>query len=128
VTKVLDTSAILALIKNEAGSDIVMAALNDAVVSTANVAEVFSYAARNNWPTKVADAFMAHRGLSIAPLSLEEAALAGTMAASTRTAGLSLGDRCCLALAKLRGIPALTADRPWSQFAGSLGVTIELIR
>ena len=128
MTIALDTSSILALIKNEPGADTVLAALGDAVVCTANVAEVYSFFARNGLPRGVVDEFMAHRGLEIAPLSLAEAELAGSFVEFTRAAGLSLGDRCCLALAKLRGIVALTADRPWLQFSEPLGVKIELIR
>lgn len=37
----------------------------------------------------------------------------------TPTGGLSLGDRCCLALARRLGASAiLTADRAWSGLAG----------
>ena len=45
-------------------------------------------------------------------------------------AGLSLGDRACLALAGLLGTPALTTDRLWAKLA--LGepfrVDVELLR
>ncbi len=128
MTKALDTSAILAVIRDEAGAEKVSDYLDDALVSTVTAAEVFSYVSRNGLPIEVADEFLAHRGLTIVPLSLSEAALAGSFTAHTRSAGLSLGDRCCLALAKLRGVVALTADRSWAQFAESLGVEIELIR
>jgi ribonuclease VapC len=46
----------------------------------------------------------------------------------TRTVGLSLGDRACLALARSRKAVALTADRPWSQVADAVGVTVRCIR
>lgn len=42
--------------------------------------------------------------------------------------GLSLGDRICLALAKTRGLPALTADKAWKSLAGELGIKVELVR
>ena len=44
----------------------------------------------------------------------------------TRAAGLSLGDRACLALAKSQGGLVLTADRVWATL--DIGVEIELIR
>jgi PIN domain nuclease of toxin-antitoxin system len=44
----------------------------------------------------------------------------------TRAAGLSLGDRACLALARERRIPALTADRAWSHL--QLGIEIQTVR
>jgi PIN domain nuclease of toxin-antitoxin system len=40
--------------------------------------------------------------------------------------GLSLADRACLALAKQRGLPVLTADRIWQTL--DLGVAVVLIR
>jgi len=41
-------------------------------------------------------------------------------------AGLSLGDRACLALADAMGCPAVTADRAWSSI--DIGVSVVLIR
>jgi PIN domain nuclease of toxin-antitoxin system len=40
--------------------------------------------------------------------------------------GLALGDRACLALAGLRGLPAVTADRAWGKL--DLGIPIEVVR
>ena len=50
------------------------------------------------------------------------------MAQATRSAGLSLGDRLCLALAQRNGNGALTADRMWLKVAEAVGVVVELIR
>jgi len=43
----------------------------------------------------------------------------------TKHLGLSLGDRCCLALAILENLPAVTADKNW---AGLNVCKIEIIR
>jgi PIN domain nuclease of toxin-antitoxin system len=40
--------------------------------------------------------------------------------------GLSLGDRACLALARLRNLPAVTADRAWAKL--DLAIPIEVVR
>ena len=53
---------------------------------------------------------------------------AGMLRPLTVEGGLSLGDRYCLALAKLEGLPALTAERRWSMIAEAAGVVIEIIR
>ena len=53
---------------------------------------------------------------------------AGMLRPLTLPAGLSLGDRYCLALAKREGIPALTAERRWPNIAVAADVTVELIR
>ena len=44
----------------------------------------------------------------------------------TRSAGLSLGDRACLALAQRLGLEAVTAERAWAGL--ELGVTVRVIR
>jgi PIN domain nuclease of toxin-antitoxin system len=50
----------------------------------------------------------------------------GALIAETASKGLSLGDRACLALARVRSLPAVTADRSWSGV--DVGVQIQLIR
>ena len=44
----------------------------------------------------------------------------------TRRASWSLGDRACLALASIRQLPVLTADRSWAQL--DIGIQIEVVR
>lgn len=102
--------------------------LDEAIVSAVNVAEVYTYVAINNLPTEAIDAFFADTGVAIVSFDLGQAVTAGQLASITRKAGLSLGDRSCLALAKLRNVEVLTADRPWLQFAAETGLTITLLR
>jgi len=125
---IIDASAILAAILGEAGGDAVFAMLDEATVSTVNVAEVYTYAAINELPTGAIDAFFADTGIEIAPFDQQQAVAAGQLASITRRAGLSLGDRSCLALATLRRAEVLTADRPWEQIADATGLTITLLR
>ncbi len=51
---------------------------------------------------------------------------AGILWCQTRSAGLSLGDRACLALAARERLPALTTDHAWTQ--GNFGVEVQVIR
>jgi len=125
---VVDASAILAAILGEAGGDTVFDLLEDAMVSTVNMAEVYTYAAINALPTAAIDAFFADTGIEIASFDHAQAVTAGQLAGLTRKAGLSLGDRACLALARLREADVLTADRPWQQVADAVGLTVTLIR
>ena len=63
------------------------------------------------------------------PFRREEALLAGRLRESTRQAGLSLGDRACLALALSLGLPVLTAERAWAEPAArSRGPADPLVR
>lgn len=125
---VIDASAILAAILGEPAGDAVFDMLDEAAVSTVNVAEVYTYAALNELATDAIDAFFADTGVEIAPFDHQQAIAAGRLASITRKAGLSLGDRSCLALATLRGAQVLTADRPWEQIAEVTGLTITLLR
>ena len=124
----IDASAILAAILGEPGGDSVFDLLDEAVVSTVNVAEVYTYAAMKDLPTEAIDAFFADTGITMISFDPAQAVAAGQLASITRKAGLSLGDRSCLALAKLRNAEVLTADRPWQQVAGAAGVLVRLLR
>jgi ribonuclease VapC len=54
------------------------------------------------------------------------AALCADLLPRTRSLGLSLGDRACLALAAAEGCPAMTADTAWKDL--DVGVEVVLIR
>ena len=66
--------------------------------------------------------------LDIRSHDVEAALGAGHLRPATRSAGLSLGDRACLALASALNLPALTADRGWLAVADAVGVQVDLIR
>jgi PIN domain nuclease of toxin-antitoxin system len=100
---VLDSSAVLAAILNERGGGGVFDRIEEAAISSVNVAEVYSFAAINTAPLEAIDAFFADTGIEVAPFSHGHAVVAGRFASLTRKAGLSLGDRACLALAADRG-------------------------
>lgn len=120
---VLDASAVLALLNNEPGASKVAAALNGASISAVNLAEVAA---------KLSDYGMAQADIEMAlgnlPLRINPLDEAGSYASaglrqSTRPGGLSLGDRCCLALGQTLGEEILTADRAWTRLGLSLTVT-----
>ena len=64
----------------------------------------------------------------LVPFDDDLAIRAALLLPATRSAGLSLGDRACLALAERSGVPALTADTAWSGVAEVTGVVVTLIR
>jgi ribonuclease VapC len=126
---VLDASAVLALILEEAGASRVLKALEaGAELTTANFAEVASrYAAQGASAT---DLRAMRSGLPVTLVDIDEdlAIRAALMFQATRAAGLSLGDRLCLAQAQRSGQPALTADRAWVGVGDALGIEVEVIR
>lgn len=125
---VLDASALLALILGETGGDAVGEVLADAVMTTVNLAEVVTYAARNGATESDVRALLDPLPFERVAFDEDLAHAAGLLVARTRSAGLSLGDRACLSLAARLGVPAMTADRPWEVVGRDTGIAITLIR
>jgi PIN domain nuclease of toxin-antitoxin system len=123
---ILDASALLALLNNESGADAVRDTLPNAAISAVNLAEVISRLIAVGMPEDKTKEILSALGLEVAPFTEEEAFQCGLLYPKTKPMGLSLGDRACLALAKVRGVRALTADRSWQ--ALDIGVQIKLIR
>ncbi|RBP18063.1 PIN domain nuclease of toxin-antitoxin system [Roseiarcus fermentans] len=125
---VLDASALLAALNGEPGADRVAASLDAGVVSAVNFAEVAGAIARGGNSADEVRAILTALACPIIPADEEMAVEAGLMRALTARAGLSLGDRFCLALGRRLRAPVLTADRRWALIADDVGVTVELIR
>ena len=125
---VVDASAILALLLGEPGADRVKAALDGSVMSTVNLGEVVSHYAKLGAARQDIEAMLRPLPIRLIPLDAGLSYDAGMLRPITLEGGLSLGDRCCLALAKREGLPALTAEQRWPLIAEAAGVSVELIR
>lgn len=123
---VLDASVLLAVINGEAGSQNLHPFLAGGLVSTVNLAEVAARLADFGMPPEDARQAIAYLGVETVSFSEDQALASGALRAATRAAGLSLGDRACLALARARGLPAFTADRAWRGL--DAGVEIRVVR
>lgn len=122
----LDSSALLALLRREAGAERVLAVIEHGVISAVNLCEVLGKLHDLARPRGEIEAVMQTLEMEIVPFDDAQAERAAALRPLTRAKGLSLGDRACLALAATRGIPALTGDRAWTEV--DTGVTIELFR
>ncbi len=125
---VLDASALLAAFFNEAGADVVAQRMSGALVSTINLSEVVVKLVDRGIPDDQILEIMDQLDVEIVPVDQEQALTAGFFRKETRSAGLSLGDRTCLALARVRNAVALTSDRDWSTIAEEVGVEVMVIR
>jgi len=79
-------------------------------------------------PDEVVETVIGTLQLSIQPFDYDQALATAQLRSITRSAGLSLGDRACLTLAKARRVPALTADTAWREVADAAAVDVKLIR
>ena len=123
---VLDASAVLALLNREPGHELVAGLLGEAAASTVNLSEVASKLSDKGLdPLSIRPDLLA-LGLSVIPFDEELAFEAAALRSSTRHAGLSLGDRACLATAAALGATAVTADRDWDRL--DLAVKITVVR
>lgn len=121
---VLDASALLCLFFREPGADRVEARMSGAYVSAANLAEVVAKLVDRGVDGAGLVADIAELDLKVMPLDRAQAEAAGLLRATTREAGLSLGDRCCLALAQSLGATALTTDRAWKSLSAAIAVEV----
>jgi PIN domain nuclease of toxin-antitoxin system len=123
----LDASALLAVLNAEPGNDVVRAALTArSPISAANFSEVVSKLADLGLTEVETNTVLASIELEVLDFTRAHAYQAGRIRPQTRTAGLSIADRACLAVAKSLELPVLTGDHSWSRV--EVGVKVELFR
>jgi ribonuclease VapC len=128
MTAILDASAVIALLEGESGAEIVSVALPGAKIGAVNLAEIVGIYSQRGVSDRHVAAMLAPLKLDIVAADADLARRAGQLRAPTAGAGLSLGDRFCLALTEREKATALTADRQWLAVADTIGIKIELIR
>lgn len=124
--RVLDASAVLAYLFVETGWEIVEPLLVHAGISAVNWSEVVQKATARGVNIAGLASDLSALGTSIVDFTLDDAEEAASLWHQTRSLGLSLGDRACLALGIRLQLPIVTADRAWSTL--SLPVSIQVVR
>ncbi|HYZ23014.1 MAG TPA: type II toxin-antitoxin system VapC family toxin [Rhodopila sp.] len=117
---VLDASAVLALLQGESGAAAVASLLPRAVISAVNLAEIVAKLIDAGVPADAARTALDALHLTVHSFDQDAAYATAALRLSTRKAGLSLGDRACLALAVRLAAPAVTADRGWTTITTGL--------
>lgn len=111
---VLDASVLLAMLHDEPGGGVIIPLLMRCVMSAVNWAEVVQKSLARGVNVAGMRDDVTSLGLTIAVFSAEDGEVAAQLWLETRSHGLSLGDRACLALALRLKLPALTTDRAWA--------------
>ena len=112
---VLDTSAVLAYLFQETGADMLTPVFEAAsgLISSVNYAELVGKLIARGMPPAVIRETLTGLELEVVAYDETQAFLTGELRSVGKTAGLSLGDRACLALGTIMQLPVLTADRAW---------------
>lgn len=124
---VVDASAVLAFLKFEPGAEVVTEYLQGALLSAVNLLEVLEKSVKIE-PGAAEKTVRLLLGWQVefVPFDSDQALIAATIRQQVGTADVSLADRVCLALAKSRGLPVVTADRLWTTLP--LGLNVIQIR
>lgn len=123
---ILDASALLALINQEKGADIVKRYFPFVVMSAVNVSEVATILHHTGIPTDEVTLMLNDLLQTVIPFEKKQIYQTAFLRDKTRHLGLSFADRACLALGILHQQTIITADKAWGKL--KLGVAIQLIR
>lgn len=123
---VLDASALLAAMLGERGAETVEVHFADACISAVNLSEVVAKLAERGVPAQTIRESLSDLDLDVRDFDTAHALRGGELRTLTRSKGLSLGDRACLALAGELGAVAVTTDAVWGDL--DVGVVVEVAR
>jgi PIN domain nuclease of toxin-antitoxin system len=124
---VFDASAILALLHNEVGADLVSAHIGDGLISAVNLQEVIKELVRRGIALDASLEMLDALHLDVRAHDREGAIAAAALYPETHKHGCGLGDRTCMALAIAEKLPALTADKVWEHVEAT-GLQVQLVR
>jgi len=121
---IVDASALIALFFSEPGADKVLEHIRSStgLVSIVNYCEVLTKLYELGFTVKEFDAVFEDMPLTLVDINKEISRYAAALRPGTRNAGLSLGDRYCLASAYYYRGTAVTADKVWNTVKVSIPI------
>jgi ribonuclease VapC len=114
---VFDSSAVIALLRNEPGADLIAEYAGEAIISAVNLQEAIKVLLADGASVRVTRGLIDALKLEVRSHDVAGAYAAAALYAATKTKGSGLGDRTCMALAIAEGLPAITTDQQWSELA-----------
>jgi PIN domain nuclease of toxin-antitoxin system len=112
---VLDSSAVIALVRREQGWEKVQAALEHSVISAISLTESMTKLIRQGGEPRLVERLLRALDLEAIPWDEELAWASRGLFPLAWTNGLSLADRACLTLARQLDLAAMTAVAEWKK-------------
>ncbi|OJW53439.1 MAG: hypothetical protein BGO67_01700 [Alphaproteobacteria bacterium 41-28] len=119
---VLDASAILALIQEEPGAEVIRPLLKQSMMSAVNVAETLTSLQKVEMDPEEGMEYLSILISQIVDFDTDQAIDAARLYPHVKHKGLSLGDRACLALGKKFQATIYTADKIWKDIYPELDI------
>lgn len=120
---VLDASALMVLINEEHGHEKIADYLPESCMSAVNLSEVISILHSTTMPIKEIKRLIQDLVHAVIPFDEIHAYETAELRFLTKDNGLSLGDRACIALGKIKNLSVITADKVWA----SLNIDAKII-
>jgi ribonuclease VapC len=124
----IDSSAVLAVLRQEPGADSAIEMMYNGFISAINLGEVAQVQLRDGRSRAEVERTMNEFAIPTIDVDSYLAYSAAEMRMTALSKGMSQADCICLALAKREGVPALTGDRKWLEVADALGIEVRLFR
>lgn len=120
----LDTSALIALLKKEPGYEIIEGLIANSAISSVNLSELVSIMARNDVIDSEIIEVITDLVPEVLPFTESIAIQAGILIKHTKSLGLSLGDRACIATGLAHNMTIYTTDRIWEKLDISANIIV----
>jgi PIN domain nuclease of toxin-antitoxin system len=122
MTVVIDSSAVLAILKNERGGDQAVSLSRGALLSAVNLIEVRSKMMEAVSDVDRALSTLDRLEINVVPFTPHQGKMAADLWPIVKGKSVSLADRACIALAIDKNATLVTADRGWAK----LGLSLDL--
>lgn len=125
-TSVIDASAVLAMIFDEAGGDMVADVCEGAILNAVNLDEVLHKVVRRGIDPILVETQLSRLGISVVAFDGRQARVSAALHSQLTGTATSFADRACLSMGLMLNATVLTADAKWTGLG--LDVDIRLIR
>jgi PIN domain nuclease of toxin-antitoxin system len=110
---VIDSSALLAIIYNEEGTDKAQEYFDNSYMSVVNAVECITVLTRNGMPLDVAKNLLESIISKFIPCEYNDVVLITQIKNENKNVEISLGDGICIALGAKLGLKVITTDKAW---------------